>query len=191
MERQPRMALLFSGHMIDAPGRARPRFPADQEPVAMRAIEGVLDTLHAGPEDIAVCGAACGGDLLFVEAALSRAVRLEVCLPFAEPDFLAASVDFAGASWHTRYFAATRHPHTALHVADAALGPLPPGADPYERNNEWMLERARRFGPARVQFICLWNGEGGDGPGGTRHMVKQVERSGGTVHWLDTRKLWA
>jgi len=190
MERQPRMALLFSGHMIDAPGRERPRFPADQEPVAARAIEGVLDTLHAGPDDIAVCGGACGGDLLFAEAALTRDVSLEVCLPFAEPDFLAASVDFAGASWRARYFAATRHPRSALRLASDALGPLPEGADPYERNNEWMLERARRFGPARVQFICLWNGEGGDGPGGTRHMVEQVERAGGTVHWLDTRKLW-
>lgn len=30
----PRNVVLFSGHMIDAPGRKTPRFPADVEPIA-------------------------------------------------------------------------------------------------------------------------------------------------------------
>lgn len=190
MQGEARMVLLFSGHMIDAPGRPEPRFPPQQESVAAHAIQAVLDKLHAGAEDLAICGGACGGDLLFAEAALARAVPLEVCLPFEEPAFLAASVDFAGAGWRTRYFDATRDPRTNLLVASAELGPLPPDADPYERNNLWMLERASRFGAARVQFICLWNGAGADGPGGTRHMFEQVQQAGGNVHWLDTRRLW-
>jgi hypothetical protein len=41
-----------------------------------------------------------------------------------------------------------------------------------------------------VHFICLWNGEGGDGPGGTRHMRDEVMKRNGSVHWLDTTKLW-
>ncbi len=187
---QPRMVLLFSGHMIDAPGRAEPRFPADKEPIAARAIDATLDVLRPGTQDLAICGGACGGDLLFAEAALARGVPLEVCLPFDEAQFLAASVDFAGGNWRDRYFAVTRHPHTVRLIASEALGPPGDAEDPYERNNLWMLARARRFGDERVQFGCLWNGAGGDGPGGTRHMVEQIERSGGTVHWLDTRKLW-
>ena len=47
----------------------------------------------------------------------------------------------------------------------AELGPPPSGEDPYERNNRWMLDAASRFGPDRVDFVCLWNGEGGDGAG--------------------------
>ena len=62
--------------------------------------------------------------------------------------------------------------------------------DPYESNNRWMLARAQAIGAARVEFICLWNGEGGDGPGGTAHMVREVQRLGGRVHWLDTKALW-
>lgn len=187
---EPRMVLLFSGHMIDADDRSRPRFPAGKEAIARNAIEGTLDALRAGAPDLGVCGGACGGDLLFAEAALARGMPLEICLPIDEAEFLAASVDFAGPRWRERYHAATRDPRSRLLTATAELGPLADGANAYERANAWMLSRAGRFGPERVQFVCLWNGEGGDGPGGTRHMVKQVERSGGTVHWLDTRELW-
>ena len=69
-------------------------------------------------------------------------------------------------------------------------GPTPAGEDPYERNNLWMLEAASRFGPDKVDFICLWNGERGDGPGGAQHMMEEVQKAGGRAHWLDTRKLW-
>ena len=62
--------------------------------------------------------------------------------------------------------------------------------DPYERNNAWMLEAATRFGSEKVEFICLWNGEGGDGPGGTRHMMDAVRSRGGRTTWLDTLKLF-
>ena len=35
---EPRKVLLFSGHMIDSPTREKPRFPADKEPIAAKAI---------------------------------------------------------------------------------------------------------------------------------------------------------
>ena len=187
----PPRVFLFSGHMIDAPGRERPRFPADKEPIAAVAIAAKLDELGARAGDRGVCGAACGGDLLFAEAALQRGLALEIYLPFQEPEFLKASVDFANADWHRRYFAVTRHSAVSMLMAPEVLGPLPQDADPYERANLWMLEAASRWGPARVHFICLWNGEGGDGPGGTRHMRDEVVKRDGSVHWLDTTKLWS
>jgi hypothetical protein len=188
--RPPRAVFLFSGHMIDAPGRPRPRFPADRELLAGRAIADSLGALQARHGDVGICGGACGGDLLFAEAALALHVALRLHLPLEESEFLEASVDYAGASWRARYLAVKRHPHTQLQVAPEALGPLPAGVDPYERNNIWMLNEAMRVDPARVHFVCLWNGEGGDGPGGTRHMLEEVRRQGGSVHWLDTTKLW-
>src|SRR2546422_95875 len=59
----PRQVFLFSGHMIDAPDRKEPRFPADKERIAATAIATQLDELKAGPEDLAFCGGACGGDI--------------------------------------------------------------------------------------------------------------------------------
>ena len=187
-EDPPRKVVLFSGHMIDAPGRARPRFPPDREPIAASAIGYALTDLDVGPNDLAICSGACGGELLFAESALARGARLELYIPFDETTFLQKSVDFAGGDWRARFFAAKAH--AALHVQPLELGPSPPGEDPYERNNRWMLDAASRFGPDRLDFICLWNGEGGDGPGGTRHMMKEVRDRGGRTLWLDTTKLW-
>jgi len=174
--------------MIDAPGRAKPRFPPDKEPLAAEAIGTVVAELGLAPGDLAICGGACGGDLLFAEAALARGARLELYIPFEEPVFLEKSVDFAGGDWRARFFAARAR--GALHVAPRELGPLPDREDPYERNNRWMLDAAMRFGADKVDFVCLWNGEGGDGPGGTKHMMEEVRNKGGRTHWLDTRRLW-
>lgn len=184
----PRKAVLFSGHMIDAPGREKPRFPPDKEPIAARAIASALADLDVGPGDLSICGGACGGDLLFAEAALARGARLELYIPFEEPAFLEKSVDFAGGDWRARFFAAKAR--DVLFVAPRELGPPQEGEDPYERNNRWMMDAALRFGADKVDFVCLWNGEGGDGPGGTKHMMEEVRQRGGRAQWLDTTKLW-
>jgi hypothetical protein len=184
----PRKVVLFSGHMIDAPGRDKPRFPPDKEPIAANAIAAALAELDIGVRDLCVCGGACGGDLLFAEAALAREARLELYIPFDETTFLEKSVDFAGGDWRPRFFAAKAR--ATLHVLTAEKGSTPDGEDPYERNNLWMLDAASRFGPDKVDFVCLWNGQSGDGPGGTRHMMEEVEKKGGRAHWLDTTKLW-
>ena len=62
--------------------------------------------------------------------------------------------------------------------------------DPFERCNLWLLYTALAYGPEKVKFICLWNGGGGDGSGGTQHMVNEVKKRTGQVIHLDTRKLW-
>ena len=136
--------MLFSGHMIDAPGREEPRFPASKEPVAAEAIAKLLNSAEIGANssDLAICGGACGGDLLFAEACLARGMRLELYIPFDEPTFLAKSVDFAGGEWRERFYAAKAK--ATLHVAPDELGPLADGDNPYERNNSgcWMPRRA-------------------------------------------------
>jgi hypothetical protein len=69
------------------------------------------------------------------------------------------------------------------------LGPCPEGVDPFERCNLWLLFTALAFGLDKVRFVCLWNGGGGDGPGGTAHMYKEVKARTGRVEWIDTRTL--
>ena len=180
--------------MIDAPGRATPRFPPPCEPAAAAAIGRLLDDLRAGgggdgeAHDLAVSSGACGGDLLFAEAVLARGVALEMYLPFDAAAFAARSVDFAGPGWHERFVAASAAA-AGLHVMPQERGPLPPGVDAYEENNRWMLEAACRFGAQRVEFVCLWDGAGGDGPGGTQHLMEQVRRRAGRVHRIDSRAL--
>src|SRR5690606_21992090 len=96
---QPRQVLLFSGHMIDAPDRDKPRFPAAKEAVAARKIAETLGRLDAGPEDLALTQGSCGGDILFAEACLKRGVRLTLLQPFDEAQFIEKSVLPGGESW--------------------------------------------------------------------------------------------
>ena len=82
----PRQVLLFSGHMVDAPDRPTPRFPAAKLAPAGAALQQALAQLGAGPEDLALAQGAAGGDLLFLEACRQRGVRCQVQLPLPEPD---------------------------------------------------------------------------------------------------------
>ena len=49
-------------------------------------------------------------------------------------------------------------------------------ANAFERCNLWLLYSALARGVDRVRFICLWDGGGGDGPGGTAHLYREVKR---------------
>jgi hypothetical protein len=189
---EPRYVFLFSGHMIDAPGRVPARFPPKMEEKAARAIANQLDELEAGPEDLALCGGACGGDLLFAEACLDRRrrVHLQIRIPFDEPTFLKNSVTFTGGNWGERYEVVKNNLLTELFIMPEKLGPTPENVNPYERNNLWQLYTALSMGPEKVRFICLWDGKGGDGPGGTKHMHDSVKKRSGLVYVLDTNVLF-
>jgi hypothetical protein len=187
----PRQVLLFAGHMVDAPGRPVPRFPVGKAPVAGERIAEALDACAAGPDDLAFTQGAAGGDLLFVEACQQRGVPVRLLLPLTLEDFLARSVRPSqdGAAWEQRLRAALARLDAPPLEAPAVLGPLPQGGDVFVRGNEWLLESALAFGAERLHCMCLWDGGGSDGPGGTRHLVEAVRRLGGRITWIDTRAL--
>lgn len=185
----PRNVFLFSGHMIDSPTRPTPRFPASKESSAARNIAEVLSQLHASSEDLALTQGACGGDLLFTEACQKRGIKVQWLQPLEEAEFITRSVVCGGESWGARYLAAKAQLATAIRSAPQELGPLPTGSDPYERCNLWLLDTALSYGPTKVRFVCLWDGEGGDGPGGTAHLYQEVKSRNGRVFWIDSRIL--
>jgi hypothetical protein len=92
--------VVFTGHMVDAPDRASPRFPARIEATLAAQIAQRLALLNAG---FGYCSAACGADLLFIEAMLERGAEVHVTLPFAREDFIATSVAFGGRDWVERF----------------------------------------------------------------------------------------
>ena len=121
--------------------------------------------------------------------------HLELRLPFDEETFLRESVAFPKAPtapdrWAERFRAVRADSRTRTLIMPEVLGPTPEGESPFERCNLWMLDDALAMGADRLSFVCLWDGGGGDGPGGTRHLFEEVKRRGGATRWLDTRKLW-
>ncbi|PXW99392.1 hypothetical protein C7444_101222 [Sphaerotilus hippei] len=187
----PRQVLLFSGHMMDQPGREKPRFPPAMEGAAADRLNAALAHHDAGPADLALCQAAAGGDLLFLEACVARGVRCQVMLPLEEPEFVQRSIlpSIDGARWRQRWAALKPRLGTPLRMMPADLGPPPRGTDPFERGNRWLLNTALAHGPDKLRFICLWNGAGGDGPGGTQHLMAEAQQRTGEVWWVDTRDL--
>jgi tetratricopeptide (TPR) repeat protein len=191
---QPKRVFLFSGHMIDEPGRVKPRFPADKEGIAATEIAKVLDRQGAGPDDLALTQGACGGDLLFTEACLARGVKVNWLQPFEEAEFIQRSVVRGGDAWRQRYYDAKAKLPATPRAAPVELGPPPKGSTAgyaYERCNLWLLYTALSYGPEKVNFVCLWDGGGGDGPGGTAHMYREVEQRTGKVNRIDTRVVFA
>jgi hypothetical protein len=185
----PRQVFLFSGHMVDAPDRSPPRFPPDKEPLAAAAIGKLLDELGAGATDVAISSGACGGDLLFAESCLQRRLRVEIYLPFVEEEFLKESIDFAGEHWRQKFFWVKERVQ-GWHIMPHDLRPTPTGEDPFACVNLWMLHQVLAYGARKVSFICLWDRQAGDGPGGTKHLRDAVVQGSGKAYVLDTTKLW-
>lgn len=188
---QPRQVLLFSGHMMDAPGRPAPRFPPDKEDIARQKIVEALDALSACPDDLALTQGASGGDILFLEACRERGMRLQLMLPLKEPEFIQRSLlpSAGGEKWHDRYYILKAGMKDAPRIMPDELGPPPRDVSPFERCNLWLLDTALAYGIDKVSFICLWDGGGGDGPGGTAHMYNEVKNRTGRVTWIDSRKI--
>ncbi|SCY62160.1 protein of unknown function [Nitrosospira sp. Nl5] len=188
---QPRQVFLFSGHRVDEPGRKTARFPQAKAEVAAQKIDEALDELGAGPDDLALAQGASGGDILFLEACKKRGVRLQLMLPFPEPDFIRKSIlpSEEGEEWRKRYYDLTSSLTPPPRILPDELGPPPKGVDPYERCNLWLLYTALSYGIKKVQFICLWDGNKGDGRGGTAHMYEEVESRTGQTTWIKMKDL--
>lgn len=187
----PGQVLLFAGHMVDAPGRATPRFPAARVAAASLAIERALVDLHAGPGDMAFSQGAAGGDLIFAEVCAARGVALQLLLPLTEASFVRHSLlpSSDGRQWLRRYRVLS-----ARLAQPPRILPDDPRADParanvFERCNQWLLETALACGAGRLCLVCLWDGQVGDASGGTAHMVEQVQRRAGRIVWIDSRRL--
>ncbi len=197
----PERVIIFCGHRIDAQGRASPRFPAACERIAADAIARAIDDAASGiapARVLGIAGGASGGDLLFHEACAERAIATALQLAIPEADYIAASVAVEGQPQWQRRFRIVRERCAAAGRVEQlhAQARLPrwlahaAGCDLWERNNRWTLHSALAWGADKVCLIVLWDGQSGDGPGGTDHMVRSARAAGAEVVHLDTRALF-
>jgi hypothetical protein len=206
-EKSRQRVLIFTGHMIDAPGREKPRFPAGKEAEARQKIrEAVEAEMRAGDGvSFGIAGGASGGDILFHEVCQELGVPTRLYLALQSPLYVNASVRKAGPAWVERF----RKLHGRLEAegkvrvlselseepADAAEH-LPawlrskPDYNIWQRNNLWMLHNALAAGGDDcVTLIALWDKEPtGDGPGGTSDLVQKAERRGAKTVIIDTKE---
>lgn len=167
--------LVFSGHRIDARDRKRPRFPASSEGKARDMIRRAVveEQAQAGSQPImGFAAGASGGDILFHEVCAELGIPTTLLLPLPEDEFAAESVADAGAEWIERFLTLTKR----LEVRHlTGLPDWMAGNDSYtiwQRGNRWILHTAMSLAEADITLIVLWDGKGGDGPGGTENMVE-------------------
>lgn len=188
--------LLFTGHRIDSANRAKPRFPAGKESVAREAIRSaIVDEKEITTGSIVgVAGGANGGDILFLEACDELGIRTEMLLVLPENQFIEASVDNEDKNWLRRFNAQLqKHSNTPVLTQFTELPKwlqFKRGYDIWQRNNLWLLSEALCLAPRKLTVIALWDGESGDGPGGTEHMVSLARERGARIIRLDTKKLF-
>lgn len=196
-KRSPRV-LLFTGHMIDAPGREKPRFPPDQERTArqaiQKAVEGERDRPGGVPSGIiGIAGGASGGDILFHEVCAELGIPTRLYLALPRTPFIEASVAPAGGDWVGRFDRlAEKLPVRVLAESEEPPGGLAGKSDynVWQRTNLWMLQEALAEGGENVTLIALWNGQEGDGPGGAGDLVERAEERHARTVILDTRQLF-
>jgi len=183
----PRVAI-FTGHMIDAPGRAQARFPARIEDAVEAAIARLIKENNVG---FGYCSAACGADILFAEQMLRRGAEVDIVLPFRRDDFVRTSVAFAGESWIERFdrvlsrAASVNYCVEESHLGDDVL---------YAYAAELTIGLAAlRAGQLETEVVMLAVAEPDDagGIGGTAGNVMRWERQGRRVAVLNLREIRA
>jgi tetratricopeptide (TPR) repeat protein len=199
--------LIFTGHMIDAPGREQPRFPSDKEDIARQLIRDAVEAEMKAGDGVSfgIAGGASGGDILFHEVCADLGIPTQLYLALQSGLYVNASVRQAGPHWVERF----RRLQSRLSKEDAVrvLSELEeeptdekeylpawlrskPDYNIWQRNNLWMLYNALAAGGDDcVTLIALWDREPtGDGPGGTSDLVAKVERRGAKAIIIDTKK---
>jgi hypothetical protein len=94
------MVIALAGRRVDASDATQKRFPAENASAVKRQIR---DFLQSNDASALVCAAACGADILALEAAGELGLRRRIVLPFDKATFRASSVVDRGGDWGERY----------------------------------------------------------------------------------------
>lgn len=168
--------IAFVGHMIDQPGRDQVRFPAELEEAVAQKIERRIDSIGA---QLSYSSAACGSDLLFLEAMLARGGEVVVVLPYGREQFVRDSVEvIPNGDWRARF---DRVLARAARVVTASRDRFGRGGVSYDYANHLVLGLARiraRQLETELSALAVWDGAKGDGPGGTASAVHDWRRTG-------------
>jgi hypothetical protein len=192
----PQRVVLFTGHMIDPPGRATPRFPPEAEPAARSAIRSHLENERGrtSGQVIGMASGSSGGDILFHEVCQGLGIPTRLLLPIGHDRFRSESVSPAGRKWEERFDAILRSQARApVLLSDKDELPIWLGVrqnyNTWQRANVWFLQEALAVGAPALTLLALWDGTGGDGPGGTEHMIRLARDNGAAVIVISTETL--
>ena len=176
----------FTGHMVDAPDRATPRFPAALAPAVETAVRRWIADLN---QPVFYGSAACGADLIVIESALASGAEVNIVLPFDRDDFVRTSVAVGGGDWLARFEAAL-----------ARATRIIPATEERHLGDDVLFEHAARLvdGLAVLRasqlqttprLLCVIDAAAGGRVGGTLSAFERWTRSIGAPEVIDLAAL--
>jgi hypothetical protein len=167
----------IAGRRIDAPDAKAPRFPSSAASEVKTAVQRLLRDHDIR---LVVASAACGADILALEAASDLGIRTRIILPFDRERFRATSVVDRGEEWGQRYDAVLER---ADAEGDVLL--LEGGNDDddaaYGRATERIVADALAFARAAGSTplaIAIWDERPRDSGDATRDFIDRASAAG-------------
>lgn len=180
--------LAYAGHRVDAADRPQPRFPASKVQAVRHAIQGKLAQLgnvHG------FGGAASGTDLMVLGELAAKGLTATVVLPFPAAAF--AEVSVGGKPWRRTFDEMQAKP--GIEFAPPILPARPEEAklaeafdDANVQIQKLAMDYAKRL-DEKPLLLAVWDGQPGDGPGGTADTVAQWRFEGIEPVIIDLRGL--
>ncbi|MFW6181442.1 MAG: TRAFs-binding domain-containing protein [Spirochaetota bacterium] len=176
----------FTGHMLDRPGRKKPRFPGFLAEAVKQQIAARLRQLGAG---IGYSSAACGSDVLFLECLQERRAETNVILPFDREEFMRASVDHGGPAWRQRAERTLKNATVVLHATEGMYL----GDDLlFDYANRMIMGKTllrAEVLDAEPVLMAVWDRKRDNNPGGTASFIRLWEQNGRRLEIIDLRDL--
>ena len=178
--------LAFTGHMIDRTDQPAQRFPEILEPMVAAALRKKVAALHL---PVVYTSAACGADLLFIEAALDCGAEVNVVLPFDRADFVRTSVAVGGERWIARFDRALeRATRIILATEESYLGD-----DVLFEHAFFLIEGLSILRASQLQtdasLLCVLDFDSASLPGGARAAYDRWSQFRGEPEVIDLRSL--
>jgi hypothetical protein len=184
--------IVSSGHLTDKPGRPKPRFPEEKVGIVQDRISQQLDDWKVGAGDLAICGGARGGDILFAELCVSRGANVWLFISLDENDFLDQSVRQPGTDWEQRFYELREQTGVETFWLNKQQPAHKKELSPFAAANIWMIDEGKKEAAlsGKLYALLVWDEQpAGDGPGGTADFAARVRDAGGLVAIVNPLKL--
>jgi hypothetical protein len=178
------MIVVYAGRRVDAADARSTRFPAAAVPRVRHEIERILREFRP---TVVVGSAACGSDLLVLEAAETLRIRRRIILPFERARFRATSVTDRPGDWGPAFDAIVKTVADAGDLVELSLDA--DDGETYLTTNSKIFHEAEAVSQgseASYAALVLWNGATRGTGDVTEAFLSEARLRGWRVREIDT-----
>lgn len=177
------MIVALAGRRVDEPGVNEKRFSPEN---AERVKQRIREVLKAEEATALVCAAACGSDILALEAAGELGIRRRVVLPYDKVTFKHSSVIDRPGDWGERY---DRILAEVDDKGDLIVDDYDQDEESYFAANHDILDQAEELAEEtgqQLSAVVVWNGQARGEEDVTGHFLEEAKQRGLKVTEINT-----